>query len=96
MSRWITAFVLALFFGIIDSNRPLLSEDDFLIGYGTAFPEATAYLASSQLYFGRSYSPLLIAADEHVRRGRLSDALHDSIMCLRESPRSFLPVPVGQ
>ena len=77
MSRWIkAAFVLASFFiGIIDSNRPLLSEDDFLIGYGTAFPEATAYLASSQLYFGRSYSPLLIAADEHVRRGRLSDAL---------------------
>lgn len=76
MSRWITAaFVLATFFIGTDSNRPFLSEDDFLIGYGTAFPEATAYLASSQLYFGRSYSPLLIAADEHVRRGRLSDAL---------------------
>jgi hypothetical protein len=55
MSQWITAaFVLATFFIGTDSNRPFLSEDDFLIGYGTAFPEATAYLASSQLYFGRS------------------------------------------
>lgn len=74
--RWTliyAAFLLSNF--VVKSNRPFYSEDDFLLGYGTAFPEATAYLASSQLYFGRSYSPLLIAADEHVRRGRLSDAL---------------------
>ena len=70
---WIISFLWIIFGCFGYENQ--FQQDDFLLGYSTNFPQATAYLASSQLYFGRSYSPLLIAADEHVRRGRLSDAL---------------------
>ena len=64
----------------IDASSP--QEDDFLLGWNTDYPQASAYIASSPLFFGRAYSRLLAAAEQHVQSGRLGDALraYDSVL----------------